>query len=272
MGLVIVTVVKNDPEGLDYTLASIRRQDAKVRLLIMDGASTDTTLEVIKSWGASLPMDVESKPDSGPYDAMNRAIAKLEDDDLVWFINAGDGLVGDSAISTALELTLHTDFTWGFGPHQIIESTGEPRRVIRGQSFTVRTFAYGRTPICHQAVIARAFCLRAVGGFDMRYPIAADYQTLLLLGNRWKPRQWSDVLVEYRAGGISDRHLSATILEQGRVRREILGIKGGALFIDRLHDANRLVRNGARQVLLHTGVDPIRLMPLSLKRERVLDS
>ena len=271
MGLVIVTVVKNDPEGLDYTLSSIGRQDATARLLIMDGASTDTTLEVIERWRSSLPMEVESQPDSGPYDAMNRAIAKLEDDDLVWFINAGDGLVGDSAISTALELTLHTDFTWGFGPHQIIEATGEPRRVIRGQSFTVRTFAYGRTPICHQAVIARAFCLRAVGGFDLRYPIAADYRSLLLLGEQWKPHQWSDVLVEYRAGGISDRRLSATILEQGRVRREILGIKGGSLFMDRLHDANRLVRNGARQVFLHAGINPIRLRAPFLTSQKVLD-
>ena len=259
MGLVIVTVVKNDPDGLNHTLASIDRQDAPIRVIVMDGGSNDTTLEIIDQWQTSLAMEVESQPDLGPYDAMNRALAKLEDDDRVWFINAGDALLADDAISTALELTKASDFSWGFGPHQVIEATGEPRRTVRGEAFTIQNFAYGRVPICHQAVITRVSSLRDVGGFDLRYPIAADYRSLLLLGQRWQPKQWGDVLVQYRAGGISDRHLSSTIHEQGNVRREILELQGGSVIWDHLHDAKRQLRNGVRQILVSIGLNPTQL-------------
>lgn len=259
MGLVIVTVVKNDPEGLNYTLASIDRQDARIRVIVMDGGSTDTTLEVIDQWRPSLAMEVESQPDLGPYDAMNKALARLDDGDLVWFVNAGDALLGDDAVSTALELTEATDFSWGFGPHQVIETTGEPRRIVRGEPFTIRNFAYGRTPICHQAVITRVSCLRDVGGFDLQYPIAADYRSLLLLGQRWQPKQWGDVLVRYRAGGISDRDLSSTINEQGYVRRKVLQPRGSSVILDHLHDTKRQIRNGVRQILLSIGLNPTQL-------------
>ena len=50
VGLRIVTVVKNDPTGLQFTLDSVARQDAHVPLLIMDGGSTDSTLEVAEKF------------------------------------------------------------------------------------------------------------------------------------------------------------------------------------------------------------------------------
>ena len=198
-------------------------------------------------------MEVESKADLGPYDAMNRAIAKLEGNDLVWFINAGDILVGDEAISTAIRFTNATDFAWGFGPHQVIEVTGKPRRTVRGKPFSVHNLAYGLTPICHQAVIARISYLREVGCFNLAYPIAADYQCLILLGLRWAPMQWDEVLVQYRAGGISDRNLQRTIWEQSEARRAILAPVGSNLVADRIYDLRRKVRYLARQSLVRIG-------------------
>ena len=261
MGLTIVTVVKNDPAGVDYTLASIARQDSPVPLFLMDGGSTDTTLDTIDAWKTSLHLEIESEPDAGPYDAMNKALAKLKGDDLVWFVNAGDALYGERAFSRATDLTQLSDFTWGFGPHRIIETSGELRRIESGRRYSLANHAYGRTPICHQAVIARVGCLHQVGAFDLRYPIAADFQTLLLLGERWRPRQWTDTLVEYRAGGISDRDLSNTIQEQGLIRRKVLNPQGASLLLDHLHDTKRLARHKIRTTLTRAGLDPGRLKP-----------
>lgn len=253
MGLTIVTVVKNDASGLERTLRSIDRQDAAARLLVMDGGSSDTTIDVIETWARPLSIEVESQQDSGPYDAMNKAIAKLADDDLVWFVNAGDTLLGDDAISTALKVTSRTNFAWGFGPHQIVETSGKPRRIVRGRPFSVNNFAYGQTPICHQAVISRISCLREVGCFNLAYPIAADYRSLIQLGLRWAPMQWDEVLVQYQAGGISDRNLQRTIREQSEARRAILSPVGSHLVADHVYDLRRKVRYLARQSLMRIG-------------------
>lgn len=271
MGLTIVTVVKDDADGLDRTLETIVRQSDRTRLMVMDGGSNDDTLDVIEKWKLALSMEVESQPDLGPYDAMNKVLDKLTGADLVWFINAGDTLRGSDALEKALDLTRDPDFTWGFGPHCVLETTGEFRRIETGQPYSLTNHAYGKTPICHQAVIARVSCLRQVGGFDLRYPIAADYRSLLLLGKQWQPKQWGNVLVEYRAGGISDRHLSATIREQGRVRREVLQPHREFRIRDHLYDTGRLLRHGARQVLVRCGIDPTQLTSLSRTNRKVLD-
>jgi glycosyltransferase involved in cell wall biosynthesis len=252
--LTIVTVVKNDPEGLRCTLASIKRQKAQSRVLVMDGGSTAETLGVIEEWRSLIPLEVETQPDKGPYDAMNRSLVKLDVDDLVWFVNAGDVLIGEDSISRAQRLTCVEGFTWGFGPHQVIEASGEVRRTVRAWPFTPDRFAYGRSPICHQAVISRVSCLRDVGGFDVSYPIAADFKALLLMGKRWQPAEWADVLVQYRAGGISDRHLPQTIREQGTIRREVLKPPSFALMGDVLYDAYRLTRHRARAALRAMGM------------------
>ncbi len=273
MVLAIVTVVKNDPEGLHCTLSSIKRQDVQTRVLVMDGGSTEATLAVIDEWRWHLSLEVETRLDKGPYDAMNRSLVKLDGGDLVWFVNAGDVLIGEGSISRAQRLTCDEGFTWGFGPHQIIEASGEVRRTVRTRPFTQDRFAYGRSPICHQAVISRVSCLRDVGGFDLNYPIAADFKTLLLLGGTWQPAEWEDVLVQYRAGGISDRNLSQTILEQGQIRREVLQIQRVANIRDMIHDTNRLARHRLRTALRALGVKQQYLN--ALRRERatsVLDS
>ena len=250
MGLNIITVVKNDATGLKFTLESVTRQDAHVPLLIMDGGSTDSTLEVAAQFSLSLPLQVRSEPDDGPYDAMNRAINLHSESDLIWFVNAGDALVGNQAISAALSLTAAKGFKWGFGPHHVIEESGEFRRTVPGRPFSIWNFAYGRTPICHQAVIARASALREVGGFDLNFPIAADYRSLLLLGSKYTPMQWKQVLVQYRAGGISDRDLPATIREQGEIRRRVLAPGGVRMAFDHIYDGYRLTRHQIRSQLV----------------------
>lgn len=261
MRLTIVTVVKNDSAGVNCTLASIALQDSAVRVLVIDGGSTDGSLDTIHDWRTSLLLDVTSELDAGPYDAMNKALARLNDDDLVWFVNAGDALHGKRAVSQAMQLTRQPNFAWGFGPHRVVEDDGKLRRIVRGSPYSLANHAYGRTPICHQAVVARVACLNQVGRFDTRYPIAADFRALLMLGERWRPEQWEAALINYRAGGISDRNLSTTIKEQGRIRREILKPRGSSLVLDHLHDSKRLARNNVRNLAIQIGIDPARLNP-----------
>lgn len=244
----IVTVVRNDRSGLRATMESISRQSQRPNLLIIDGDSDDGTTEDARRWASRLHGEYLSEPDQGPYDAMNKALQLLPYDARVWFINAGDLLLPDDAVATAERHTGHEGFTWGFGPHLVIEKDGAERRIVRGVAYSLANHAYGRTPICHQAVIARVGRLRDFGGFDLTFPIAADYKLLLQIGTELRPSVWPEVLVAYRAGGISDRALRLTIREQRLVRHQIQLLRHENQVWDALHQVREASYNANRHL------------------------
>lgn len=92
----ILTVVRNDSEGLVTTLRSVQRVREKSRLdlrhIVVDGASTDGTPEVIATFRDSLHA-VVSEPDQGIYDAMNKSARLAKPGSLLIWINAGDELL-----------------------------------------------------------------------------------------------------------------------------------------------------------------------------------
>ncbi|MFA7324160.1 MAG: hypothetical protein WC005_07370 [Candidatus Nanopelagicales bacterium] len=228
--LVVVTVVKDDIEGFDRTCRSIAEQSVPVTHLIINGGSSADMQRALDDWSGRIGSRIISGPDNGPYDAMNKALRALDSRDRVWFINAGDTLAFDEAYAYVDQLTSSDEFTWGFGPVKVVEKSGILRTIPAQATYTQLHHAYGQTPICHQAVVACVDALRLAGGFDDRYPIAADYRSLLLLGRIAAPVQWELPTVEYRAGGLSDRHLLRSHWQQHRIRIEVFngGMKARA--------------------------------------------
>ena len=85
----IITVVYNDAAGLKSTMESVQGQAySNIEHIIIDGASTDGTLDLLKEEGGKAAY-WKSEPDTGLYDAMNKGL-KAAVGDYVWFINAGD--------------------------------------------------------------------------------------------------------------------------------------------------------------------------------------
>lgn len=85
----VITVVRNDKEGLEKTIASISKQDyPNLEYIVIDGASTDGTVEMIKENEQFINIWV-SESDNGLYDAMNKGKTKASGD-YVHFLNAGD--------------------------------------------------------------------------------------------------------------------------------------------------------------------------------------
>src|SRR6266581_7368792 len=92
--ITIITVVYNGAECLRQTIESvIRQQYDDLEYIIIDGGSTDSTLDVIKSYENAVDYWV-SEPDNGIYDAMNKGIACSSGRYLL-FLNAGDMLVAN---------------------------------------------------------------------------------------------------------------------------------------------------------------------------------
>lgn len=93
----IVTVAYNAESTIETTLTSVINQSYKnTQYIIVDGASTDKTLEIVRRYSKDVDLIV-SEPDSGIYDAMNKGLA-LASGEWIGFLNCGDTYVGLNAL------------------------------------------------------------------------------------------------------------------------------------------------------------------------------
>ncbi|MDP3466179.1 MAG: glycosyltransferase, partial [Sulfuricurvum sp.] len=94
----IITVVYNGEKYLEETILSILNQTYdNVEYIIIDGKSTDTTLEIVKKYEDKIDYWI-SESDTGIYDAMNKGISLSSNDTHLWFINAGDRIYSNDVI------------------------------------------------------------------------------------------------------------------------------------------------------------------------------
>ena len=112
MILSIITINRNNSVGLEKTLKSVGSQKCKeFEHVIVDGASTDGGVDVIREYADSLGNRVKwvSEPDKGIYNAMNKGI-KMASGDYIQILNSGDSLVSDDVIKRMLAALKDTDF------------------------------------------------------------------------------------------------------------------------------------------------------------------
>lgn len=111
MRLSIITINRNNAQGLETTLKSINTQTCKdFEHLVIDGASTDNSVDVIKRCeDECINRHWISEPDKGIYNAMNKGI-KMAKGDYLQFLNSGDCLVDDFVVERMLkELNLRSN-------------------------------------------------------------------------------------------------------------------------------------------------------------------
>jgi len=112
--ITVVTVVFNGDQLLEETIRSVVRQTYKdIEYIIIDGGSTDGTLDIIKKYEDKIDYWI-SEPDDGIYDAMNKGIANATGD-WIYFINAGDSLFSVKTLENLKldSLSSATDILYG---------------------------------------------------------------------------------------------------------------------------------------------------------------
>lgn len=99
----IITIVRNDPVGVIRTLQSVFSQTwQNYELIVQDGASTDETSDVLRSFGSWID-SLTIERDGGIYDAMNRALRRASGDYLL-FLNAADFFVDSGVLARVAEV------------------------------------------------------------------------------------------------------------------------------------------------------------------------
>src|SRR5574344_362751 len=119
----IITIVYNDLKHIESTMLSVLNQTYQnIEYIVIDGASVDGTVEVIKKYAERLSYWVSEK-DRGIYDAMNKGL-RAATGDFVWFINSGDQ-VYDPATVENLVACIDNDTDVVYGENVLIDDQGQ---------------------------------------------------------------------------------------------------------------------------------------------------
>jgi glycosyltransferase involved in cell wall biosynthesis len=233
----IITVSFNSAQTIEDTLKSVATQSYKnIEHIIVDGASTDMTMEIVKREGEHLAKIV-SEPDNGIFDAMNRGL-DLATGDVIGFLNSDDMFAHPDSLAAIAHGFLDglVDAVYG---DLVFVNPKKIERVVRfwrpGQHVSGACAKGWMAP--HPTFYVRRNVLVRNGGFDTNYKLQSDFDLMLRLFEKEqiKNRYLPEVLVRMRLGGAttgSIRNIIKGNLEAARACRKA-GFPGGIFFITR---------------------------------------
>ena len=205
----VITVCRNAIDPLRRTMDSVAAQKYEnMEYLVVDGASTDGTPEMLAHCGAR-HLRYVSEPDRGIYDAMNKGAAMATGEWLI-FMNAGDTFAADDVLCRVFAEN-RTDYEVIYGDvvkNGVVKPAEPPQNSHRMY-------------FCHQSsLIRRNTCLAMP--FALEHPQSADFMQMKLLRKIGKPfLQLHFPIANFDTTGISNTQRSAGLLDNIRIVREV---------------------------------------------------
>lgn len=217
----VVTVVRNHRDGFQHTYRSLQMQSiTSWEMIVIDGSSSDGTRELIESI-SELDSRVKLYPQNGLgiYSAMNEGIY-LSKSEFIWFMNAGDAFYSEASIEIGLDLANREKLDLLLGKHSLgnEKKARYSRGTVRKASATFLLF--NRRGTCHQSMIFRARTLRDVGGYNVEFRTAADFDVVLAIHKCGKVGVGRVTLSHIEGNGFSDNNLYQMYLEKFQIRRK----------------------------------------------------
>ena len=237
----IITITFNAGRFLKNTIESIISQTNKeFEYLIVDGGSTDNTLDIIKqyenhryfSYDEAMSRDIAdcneivwiSEPDKGLYDAMNKGL-HFAQGDFVWFVNAGDKIYNNGTLQRIVDtIGANPNCDVVYGQSIIIDEEenilGE-RHKIAPKDLTLSSLLNGLV-VCHQSILVR----KAIApDYDIQYRISADYDWVCkVLAKSAQNCYIDDYLSRFMIAGVSARQRKKSWIERYRIMKKHFGI------------------------------------------------
>lgn len=230
----VVTITYNAAAVLQPTLDSVLMQSHEhVEHIIVDGASQDNTLKLAEAYKQKSDAEdnghevlIQSEPDRGLYDAMNKGLQRATGDYIV-FLNAGDRFPAADTLELVAQAAEVGDAEETpavlYGDTEIIDTAGHTlglREKRPPVTLTWRSFMKGMV-VCHQAFYARTDIARALP-YNIRYKYSADVDWCIRVMREAARRglelkQVPEVIVQYVREGQSTIHHRASLRERFRV-------------------------------------------------------
>jgi len=171
MKLTIITINKNNVDGLAKTIRSVLSQNfTDDEFIIIDGGSSDGSYELIKKNEDRLTF-WSSQPDSGIYNAMNKGIKKATGEYCL-FVNSGDMLCNDNVLTNIIKQNLSEDIISG---NALVDEKGKSPQIVKAPK-EISFYIFFQHTILHQVTLIRSSLFEDVGYYNEDFKIVADWE------------------------------------------------------------------------------------------------
>src|SRR5690606_8844312 len=218
--LSVITIVYNNAEHIERTMLSVLNQTyPHIEYIIIDGGSTDGTLDVIKKYQDRIAKLI-SENDHGIYDAMNKGLA-LASGDYVLFMNSGDEIYSNDTVQKVFETAPGAAVYYGETEmlDENLNSLGR-RRHQAPRQLTKNSFRYGMS-VSHQAVYVRRSLAQP---YDLQYQLSSDIDWILTILKKADNVVNTHLYVaKYLVGGMSKRRHRQSLIERYEIFKKHYG-------------------------------------------------
>ncbi|EKD29980.1 MAG: glycosyl transferase family 2 [uncultured bacterium (gcode 4)] len=216
MKISIITPSYNQEEFIERTILSVISQagDFEVEYIIMDGLSTDTSIEIIKKYDdlittwkfeircKKLDFIWKSEKDKGQSDAINKGL-RLATGDIVTYLNSDD-TYNPGALQQVADVLGSSDNKWCYGKCRIIDrGDNEIRKPITlYKNLLGRRYSYakllGENFISQMTVFWKREAMDEIGLFDTNEHLCMDYEYWLRMGQKYNPVYINEYMASFR--------------------------------------------------------------------------
>ena len=237
MTISVITCTYNAASCLPRTLQSVSAQKYKdVEHIIVDGKSTDGTMDLVKKYKESTPetsphsIKAISEPDHGLYDAMNKGIQMATGDYLI-FLNAGDTFKDKHTLQQVAQAAAASVVKPGviYGDTDIVDSEGKficHRRLSPPENLSWKSFKHGML-VCHQAFYANTLIAKETL-YNLQYRYSADVDwciRIMKTAATWRLPivNAHAILANFLDGGMTTAYHRSSLRERFNVMRRHYG-------------------------------------------------
>jgi len=209
----VITVCYNAERTIENAIRSVLSQKyPNVEYLVVDGRSTDRSLQIIDTYRSKISRVVSEK-DAGMYDAINKGIA-LATGDVIGLLHADDVFDSDRVLETiALSFSGDPEVQAVIGDVCFENNSGKTVRYYSAKNWSPSKLRLGFMPP-HPSFYCKKECFERYGGYRLDFEIASDYELLIrfLQVNELRYKYLPVLMVRMGMGGKSTKSLKSNLI------------------------------------------------------------